>query len=199
MDNTKNLYQKIFNEDKKMFDVLFKTFLVLQYFEETKIDKEKMYSDPAYVANKVNNTLGLVIPYTKEGEYNYSKVEILNLTIFLIVIVHLYMDDNKSFKNVNSELIDNQINVILTLLNSHQTKLISEINVLNMWYKKINFKIAFPLLGVSAIMIMFNIISLGIIALITAVVVAKSSEYILGKEHKKIQEQTIYNIRYLEE
>lgn len=198
MDNTKNLYQKIFNEDKKMFDVLFKTFLVLQYFEETKIDKEKMYSDPAYVANKVNNTLGLVIPYTKEGEYNYSKVEILNLTIFLIVIAHLYMDDNKSFENINSELIDNQINVILTLLNSHQTKLISEINVLNMWYKKINFKIVFPLLGVSAIMIMLDI-PLGIITLITAVVMVKSSEYILGKEHKKIQEQTIYNIRYLEE
>ena len=62
MDNTKNLYQKIFNEDKKMFDVLFKTFLVLQYFEETKIDKEKMYSDPAYVANKVNNTLIITAP-----------------------------------------------------------------------------------------------------------------------------------------
>lgn len=198
MDNTKNLYQKIFNEDKKMFDVLFKTLLILQYFEETKIDKEKMYSDPAYVANKINNTLGLVIPYTKEGEYNYSKVEILNLTIFLIVIVHLYMDDNKSFKNVNSELIDNQINVILTLLNSYQTKLISEMSSLNIWYKKINFKIVFPLFGISIIMIMLDI-PLGIITLITAVVMVKSSEYILNKERIKIQKQTIYNIRYLEE
>ncbi len=160
---------------------------------------EKILSDDEYIINKINEFYPIIKSLTsKKGEHLNTPKNNLYLSVIAVVM-------SMSIKNIflqkdTQEKFDKTIEFLLSRVDAYQKSQIAQFVQTEKWYKKINFKVAFPcffialFLAFIALFLQTDISFFAILFASIGVIVAKGSEYINKKEKNKILSKGLTNL-----